>query len=140
MDSTSNFAHVSSAEESLLSSERSLSSRGSLGGLADPRGARVRGAVGAFALEAPAQHLLAVDEPQALAGYLLGRFLRQAEHPVVPPRLGRVVGDVHAQGVEDAEELRLVARRGLGERDAGADVADPRVAAERMISFSARPR
>ena len=36
---------------------------------------------------------------------------------------------MHAQGVEDAEELRLVARRGLGERDAGADVADPRVAA-----------
>ena len=102
---------------------------GPLGGLADPRGARVRGAVGAFALEAPAEHLLAVDEPQALAADLLGRLLGEAEHPVVPPRLGRVVGDVHAQGVEDAEELRLVARRGLGERDAGADVADPRVAA-----------
>ncbi|EFE89331.1 hypothetical protein MCC01968_12330 [Bifidobacteriaceae bacterium MCC01968] len=46
---------------------------------------------------------------------------------------------MHAKGVEDAEELRLVARRGLGERDAGADVADPRVAARACPPAPARP-
>lgn len=79
---------------------------GPLGGLADARGARVRGAVGAFALEPPAEHLLAVDEPQALAADLLGRLLCQAEHPVVPPRLGRVVGDVLQKELE-AEDFKF---------------------------------